>query len=48
MTLFCPAVEFDLSGSYLAVGGSDTGMNLVTCNVMTSLRAFDFLALLSS
>jgi hypothetical protein len=23
ISLFCPAVEFDVSGNYLAIGGSD-------------------------
>jgi hypothetical protein len=32
MTFFPPAVEFDFSGNYLAIGGSDIRYALVTCN----------------
>jgi len=40
MTFFFPAVEFDLSGNYLAIGGSDIRY-VVTCNYWY-LRVLEF------
>jgi hypothetical protein len=41
--IFFPAVEFDFSGNYLAIGGSDIRYVLVTCNYW-HLRVQEFSA----